>query len=225
MLYGFISLSMLTMFAYKRGIFVRAKCESAESEVTRRREKEELLPWAAALLPYAAECVSWELSLSGCVPSPPCIYCNLFFISNTMTLSCGCRQFAEPRKILCQCAYPSLSKYQNTTGRKSPTIGIRAHGLKGYLIFCSKMKVVKIMFWPYYCVDEEETKPLVKTTSKSDVGHGHTRPHAPTKWRPKRADAPHACHASSSPGWTDPTRIPVDSTHLADPDKDDVSMM
>ena len=38
-----------------------------ESEVTRRREKEELLPWAA-------ECVSWELSLSGCDPSPPCIY-------------------------------------------------------------------------------------------------------------------------------------------------------
>jgi hypothetical protein len=38
-----------------------------ESEVTRRREKEELLP-------YAAECVSWELSLSGCDPSPPCIY-------------------------------------------------------------------------------------------------------------------------------------------------------
>jgi len=25
MLYGFISLSMVTMFAYKRGIFVRAK--------------------------------------------------------------------------------------------------------------------------------------------------------------------------------------------------------
>jgi len=24
--------------------------------VTRRKEKEELLPWAAALLPYAAEC-------------------------------------------------------------------------------------------------------------------------------------------------------------------------
>ena len=44
-----------------------------ESEVTRRREKEELLPWAAALLLYAAECVSWELSLSGCDPPPPCI--------------------------------------------------------------------------------------------------------------------------------------------------------
>jgi len=52
-----------------------------ESEVTRRREKEELLQWAAALLLqwaatlllYAAECVSWELSLSGCDPPPPCI--------------------------------------------------------------------------------------------------------------------------------------------------------
>jgi len=41
--------------------------------VTRRREKEELLPWAAALLPYAAECVSWELS----DPPPPYIYCIL----------------------------------------------------------------------------------------------------------------------------------------------------
>jgi len=40
--------------------------------VTRRREKEELLPWAAALLPYAAGCVSWELS-----DPPPCIYCIL----------------------------------------------------------------------------------------------------------------------------------------------------
>jgi hypothetical protein len=48
-----------------------------ESEVTRRREKEELLPWAAALLPYAAECVSWKLSLSGCDPPSSCIYCIL----------------------------------------------------------------------------------------------------------------------------------------------------
>jgi hypothetical protein len=45
-----------------------------ESEVTRRREKEELLPWVAALLPYAAACVSWELSLSGCDPPRPYIY-------------------------------------------------------------------------------------------------------------------------------------------------------
>jgi hypothetical protein len=52
------------------GIRLRANCErrECESEVTRRREKEELLPWAAALLPYAAECVNWELS-----DPPPCI--------------------------------------------------------------------------------------------------------------------------------------------------------
>ena len=54
--------------------------ESAESEVTRRREKEELLPWAAALLPYAAECVSWELS----DPPPLCIYCILSLSLNNM---------------------------------------------------------------------------------------------------------------------------------------------
>jgi len=84
----------LALDAYKEGIL----CESVlvrgvrvcESEVTRRREKEELLPWAAALLPYAAECVSWELS-----DPPPCIYCNPFSISNTMALSRGCRRFCR----------------------------------------------------------------------------------------------------------------------------------
>ena len=81
--------------------------------------------------------------------------------------------------------------------------------------FCSKMKVVNIVFWPYHCVEEEETKPLVKTASKSDVGNVRTRPHAPTTWQSTRADAP---HASSSPGWADPTRIPVDPTRVTDPD-------
>jgi len=41
---------------------------------------------------------------------------------------------------------------------------------------------------------------------------------------PTRADTPYACHASSSPGWADPTRIPVDPTHVTDPDINDVSM-
>jgi hypothetical protein len=57
-------------------------------------------------------------------------------------------------------------------------------------------------------------KPLVKTASKSDVGHGHTLHHSPARRLPTRADAP---HASSSPGWADPT-------HMADPDINDVSM-
>jgi hypothetical protein len=72
--------------------------------------------------------------------------------------------------------------------------------------FCLKIKVVKIVFWPYHCVEEEETKPLVKTTSKSDVGNGRTRRHAPAGWLATRTDARHASHASSSPGWADPTR-------------------
>jgi len=49
------------------------------------------------------------------------------------------------------------------------------------------------------------------------------RPHAPTRWLATRTDVRHASHASSSPGWADPTRIPVDLTHVVDPDTDDVS--
>jgi hypothetical protein len=81
--------------------------------------------------------------------------------------------------------------------------------------FCSKMKVVKIMFWPYHCVEEEEMKPLVKTAQNSDVGHARTRQHAPERRLPTRTNAPHASHASSSPEWqtrpeyqmTRPTRL------------------
>jgi len=52
--------------------------------------------------------------------------------------------------------------------------------------FCSKLKVVKIKFWPYHCVEEEETKPLVKTASKSDVENGRKRHHAPVSRLPTR---------------------------------------
>jgi hypothetical protein len=67
-------------------------------------------------------------------------------------------------------------------------------------------------------------KSLLKTASKSDVGNVLTRCHAPARFLPTRTDAHHACHASSSPGWADPTRIPVNPTHVTDPDMDDVSM-
>jgi len=45
-----------------------------ESEVTRRREKEELLP-------YAAECVSWELSLSDVI-----LLLHVFIVSLSLSL-------------------------------------------------------------------------------------------------------------------------------------------
>jgi hypothetical protein len=67
-------------------------------------------------------------------------------------------------------------------------------------------------------------KPLLKTASKSDAGNLRTRHHAPAKRLSTRTDARHASHASSSPGWADPTRIPVDPTHVTDPDMDDVNM-
>ena len=77
MYYGLIVPSMcwrcLALDAYKGGILCESVLrENCESEVTRIREKEELLPWAAALLPYAAACVNWELS-----DPPPCIFVNL----------------------------------------------------------------------------------------------------------------------------------------------------
>jgi len=80
------------------------------------------------------------------------------------------------------------------------------------------------VFWPYHCVEEEDTNPLLKTASKSDVGNLRTRHHAPARRLPTRTDARHASHASSSPGWADPTRIPDDPTHVPDPDKDDIIM-
>jgi len=80
MYYGLIVPSMcwrcLALDAYKGGILCESVLrENCESEVTRRREKEELLP----LLPHAAGCVSWELS-----DPPPCIYCILSLSLNNM---------------------------------------------------------------------------------------------------------------------------------------------
>jgi len=59
--------------------------------------------------------------------------------------------FAEPRKILCQCAYPPLSNYQYTPGPRmgepeSPNNWYQSTWFKEVFDFFSKMKVVKIMF-------------------------------------------------------------------------------
>jgi len=61
------------------------------------------------------------------------------YISNNMNSPVDVGGFAEPCKILCQCALPSveqLSVYPRSAHGvlESPTIGIRAHGLKGCLI-------------------------------------------------------------------------------------------
>jgi len=87
--------------------------------------------------------------------------------------------------------------------------------------FFPKMKVVKMMFWPYHYVEEEERSTLVKTTQNSDVGHDRTCQHARERRLPTRADAP---HASSSLGWADLTRIPDDLIHVTDLEYDDVNI-
>jgi hypothetical protein len=94
-----------------------------ESEVTRRREKEELLP-------YAAECVSWELS----DPPSSCIYCNPFSTSNTLTLSRGCRRFCRTTLNIVSVCFTSYEQISVHYRSESPIIGIRAYGLKGCLI-------------------------------------------------------------------------------------------
>ena len=72
----------------------------SKREHVKRRERgeKELLPWAAALLPYAVECVNWELS--ECDP-PPCIIVILSLPLNNIVSPVDVGGFAEPRKILC----------------------------------------------------------------------------------------------------------------------------
>ena len=49
-------------------------------------------------------------------------------------------------------------------------------------------------------------------------------PYAPARLLATRTDTRHASHASSSPGWADPTRLPDDPTHVPNPDEKDVIM-
>jgi hypothetical protein len=126
----------LTMFAYKRGMFLRAKWECVRVKWREEKRKRSCCP----LLPYAAECVSWELSLSGCDPPPPCIYCilSLSLIKWTSPVDVG----VLPNHVK-YCV--SVLSLQWATIRTPPvrlrgsrnllTIGIRAHGLKWCLIF------------------------------------------------------------------------------------------
>ena len=84
-----------------------------------------------------------------------------------------------------------------TSRSEFPTIGIRAHGLKVCLILLKNES----------CQNCVLTIPLCRGGSDEATGENgveierRTWPHAPTRWRPTRADAP---HASSSPGWAGP---------------------
>jgi hypothetical protein len=90
--------------------------------------------------------------------------------------------FAEPRKILCQCDLPSMSKYQYTPGprmgcRNSPTIGIRAHGLKGCLIFLKNESCQNCVLTIPLCRGGRD-----EATVENRVAIGRRKPpHAPSR--------------------------------------------
>jgi len=105
-----------------------------------------------------------------------------------------------------------MGNYQNTTGPRmgeteSPTIGIRAHGLKGCLILLKNGS----------CQNCVLTIPLCRGGRDEATVENHVE-----IGRRKRQHAP--AYASSSPGWADPTRIPDDPTHVPDPHEYDVIM-
>jgi hypothetical protein len=115
-----------------------------------------------------------------------------------------------------------MGHYQNIIGLcrrvEIPNNWYKSLRFKVVFDFCSKIKVVKMVFWLYHCVEEEEMNTLVKTTSKLYVEHGCTLPHVPARRLSTRIGAPQACHASSLPRWPNPTRIPEDPTHMTDLD-------
>ena len=196
-------------FAYKRGICweLNVRVENNVS-VWKSEEKEKRKGCCHGQQPCSCKGsrdVSWVMSSS-------MYYCNPFSTSNNIVSPVDVGGFAEPRKILCLSVLtPPLSRDQYITGRRIPPNNwYQSTWFKVVFDFCSKMKVVKMVFWPSHCVEEDETKPLVKTTSNSNVEHGRTLHHSPARRLPTRTDA---SHASSSPGWVDPTRIPVDPTH------------
>jgi hypothetical protein len=182
---------MLTIFSYKRGMFVWAKSEDWESEKTwvwveRKRE----LQWQQPCC-HCSSCKS-----SRCNPPPSCIS-----ISNKMDLSRGCRRFCRTTLNIVSVCYPSYWANISTPpvrawGAGIPNNWYQSIWFKGMFDFCSKIKVVKIVFWPHHCVEEEETKPLLKTASKSDVEIVRTR---------RRGYCPRVtCVFFARMGWPDP---------------------
>jgi hypothetical protein len=189
--------------------------------VKRGREEEEWLPRVAALLPCATVCesngsrVEWMWSSSSMYL---CCSLSLSLIISTSPVDVG----DLPNHVK-YCV--SVLNLQWATIRTSP-VGIpnnwyQSLWFKMVFDFCPKIKVVKMVFWSYHHVEEEETSTLVKTTQNLDIENGRTRHHAPARRLSTRTDTP---HAFSSLGWADLTRIPDDPTHVTNPDKDDISM-
>jgi len=105
------------------------------------------------------------------------------YISNNMDSPVDVGGFAEPRKLLCQCALPSdeqLSVHPRSSHggcQNSPTIGIRADGLKGCLILLKNESCQNCVLTIPLCRagrDEATVENRVEIERRK-------RPHAPSR--------------------------------------------
>ena len=119
----------------------------------------------------------------------------------------GCRRFCRTTlNIVSQCAYPPLSRDQYITGRRNfPTIGNRVDGLSGVWFLLKNESCQNCVLTIPLCRGGRDEATI---ENRVEIERW-TWPHAPTRRLATRADA---SHASSSPGWADPTRIPDDPT-------------
>jgi hypothetical protein len=90
--------------------------------------------------------------------------------------------FAEPRKNCVSVLYPRMSKYQYTTGPRmgepdSPTIGIRAHGLKGCLILLKNESCQNCVLTIPLCRGRRDEATV---ENRVEIGR-RKRPHAPSR--------------------------------------------
>jgi hypothetical protein len=119
---------------------------------------------------------------------------------------------------VCLASFEEISQHHR---RESPTIGIRAHGLKGCLILLKNESCQNCVLTIPLCRGGRDEATV---ENRVEIGR-RKHPHSLAEWLPTRTDARHASHASSLPGWADPTRIPDDPTHVPDPDENDVIIL
>jgi len=80
------------------------------------------------------------------------------YISNNMDSPVDVGGFAEPRKILCLGVLYLPWAIISTSPVGFPNNWYQSTWFKGVFDFCSKMKVVKIVFWSYHFIEREREK-------------------------------------------------------------------
>jgi hypothetical protein len=122
-----------------------------------------------------------------------------FSISNKMNLSRGCRRFCRTTLNIvsrCLASIEQLSVHHRSAHGEpeSPTIGIRAYGLKGCLILIKNESCQNCVLTIPLCRGGRD-----EATGENGVEIVLTHRHVPARMLDTRTDARHAPHASSPP--------------------------